>query len=419
MPLRSRVGSGTVVARMLAAWFRMGPSVHVRMSGSFREVLTLQAAQFPDFFASSPSETSEAYSNDPVFRLHGAQKGRVLQKAIWNSLAKSSPSMQLSKASPGSRADGGRRAPHQAEFDFTYGDRRVECKGASMTWHPTRRCWLAVWNRIKFNLECFDDLFLAFHSPGQVDIILHDGFAGVSSEGSRTTALGHRISIAAGRAIDDPADAREQILAKMLCPSRLCKHFATLSSESLSELVAGELARESSYFALSWYSGIPLADFSHCARGLRLQQVALAIDQMLHPCSTFNRDDGSFGANADWLRDCVRVEFKSSRLSWHSAKRNWRCQFRCIKFASSSPECQARPAAFDELWLGLYSPRGLTFLQYGGRIGRSTAGVETDLAGHSILVGGTHGQECLDTALDSILGKLQRSGCKLLATIAW
>ncbi|CAE7197329.1 mad2l1-1 [Symbiodinium sp. CCMP2592] len=397
----------------------MGPSIHVRQSGSFRQVLTLQAAQFADAFASPPSVTSEAYSNDPVFKLHGAQKGRVLQKAIWNSLAKSSPSMQLSDACPGSCVDGRRRAPHQAEFDFTYGGRRVECKGASMVWNPTRHSWYARWHRIKFNLACFDELFLAFHSPGQVDIILHDGHAGVSSWGSRTTALGHMVSFAAGRAIDDPANARQQILAKMLQPSGLCKHFATLSCTSLSEFVADELARESSYFALSCYSGIPLADLSHSARALRLQEVALVIDKMLHPCSTFSLDDGSFGAHADWLRDGLKVEFKSSRLSWNSTARNWRCQFRRIKFASSSPDCQARPAAFDELWLGLYSPRGLTVFQYGGRFGCSTAGVETDLEGHSIFVGGAHGQECPDTALDSILGKLQRSGCKLLATIAW
>ncbi|CAE7384948.1 mad2l1-1 [Symbiodinium necroappetens] len=389
------------------------------MSRCFRQVLTLRAAQFPDAFASQPSVTSEAYSNDPVFKLHGAQKGRVLQKAIWNSLAKSSPSTQLSKACPGSRVDGGRRAPHQAEFDFTRGGRRVECKGASMTWHAARHSWYVQWNRIKFNQAYFDDLFLAFHSPCQVDIILHNGLAGVSSWGSLTPALGHMVSFAAGRAIDNPAKARQQILAKMLRPSHLCKHFATLSSESLAELVAEEFARESSEITLSRYAGIPLADLSACARGLRLQEVALAVDQMLHPCSTFSRDDGSFGANADWLRDDVRVEFKSSRLSWSSREHSWRCQFRCIKFANSSPESRAGPAAFDELWLGLYSPRGLHFLQHGGRLGRSTAGVETELVGHSILVYGARGHECLDTALDSILGKLQRSGCKLLATIAW
>ncbi|CAE7796643.1 mad2l1-1 [Symbiodinium sp. CCMP2456] len=405
-----------------------GPFPCIRHAGRSRQVLTLRAAQFPDAFATQASVTAAAYADDPLFKLHGFRKGHVLQKAIWKTLVKANPSVQLSQSDPGSRADGRRRGHHQAEFDFVWDARRVECKGASIAWLVRERLWRVSWVKIKFNHGRFDDLLLALHSPGQVDIILHDGAAGVSKMGSRTLISGHAVQFRAGRGFEDPAVARRTILAKMLQPMHLCQHLATLSSDCMSELVADELGRDS--FALSWYMGVPLSELSPSARALRLERVAFAVDQMLHPCSNFRRDAGSaevvgevllqrrgsYRTSADWLRDDIKVEFKSAKLSWVRRTSRWKCHFHGIKFGSESP---ATPAAFDELWLGLYTPRGLHVLQYGGSIGRCTAGVKTDLDGHSVHVSGPSGQECPDASLEVILNKLEGSGCKLLATVAW
>ncbi|CAE7231170.1 mad2l1-1 [Symbiodinium sp. CCMP2592] len=405
----------------------------VRHVGCVRQVLTLRAAQFPDAFATEPSVTAAAYADDPLFKLGAFRKGQLLQRATWKTLVKLNPSFQLSKvkADPGLRVDGRRRAQHQAEFDFMCGTRRVECKSASMQWMPSWRYWRVSWTAIKFNQAYFDDLVLALHSPGQVDIVLHDGTAGVSTMGTKTPILGHAVQFRAGRGFEDPAVARRNILGKMLQPVHLCQHLATLTCESLSQLVADELGRDSP--ALCWYVGVPLADLSSCARGLRLEAVAFAVDQMLHPCSNFRRDAGSTEVvgtvhlqrrgstrtSADWLRDDIKVEFKSSRLSWTSTRRTWRCHFRGIKFAYSSSECPAMPAPFDELWLGVYSPRGLHIVQYGGSVGHSKAGAITDLEGYSVQVSGPSGQDCPDACLDVILRKLEQSGCTLLATVAW
>ena len=77
------------------------------------------------------------------------------------------------------------------------------------------------------------------------------------------------------------------------------------------------------------------------------------------------------------------------------------------------------PAPFDELWLGVYSPRGLHVFLYRGSVGRSKAGDKTALDGHSIQLQGPSGQDCPDPCLDVIRGKLAGSGCKLLATVVW
>ena len=397
-----------------------------------RQVLTLRAAQFPDaLFVDKPSVTTAAYADDPLFKLHGSRKGRVMQNIIQKTLVESSPHLQFSEADPGSRVDGRRRGRHQAEFDFMCGRRRIECKGASMAWIPTRRSWNVSWVRIKFNQDYFDDLVLAFHSPGQVDIVLHDGTTGVCSMGLKTEILGHSIQFVSGIGVDDPAAARRNILAKMLQTTQFCQHIATLPSGSISELVAAELGSDSPN--LSWYAGVPLSDLSACARALRLEEVAFTLDQLLHPSSNFSRDAGSaevvgsvrlqrrgiYRASADWLRDDIKVEFKSSRLSWVRCLRTWRCHFRGIKFAYVRPERPPMPAPFDELLLGVYSPRGLHVFQYGGNVGRCKAGVQTDLDGHSIQLRGPSGQDCPDTCLDEILGKLEGSGCKPLATVAW
>lgn len=189
------------------------------------QVLKLQAAQFPDALAKDLSAAQIAYAGDVLFGFHSAPKGRVLQQAIIHTLASSDGSTPVQEAPPGLRVNGSRRAAHQSEFDFMYGERRVECKGASLAW--SRQRWCVKWTNIKFDKALFDDLFLALHSPGRIDVLRHDGVAGVSSLGVRTAVHGHQVTVCGSSGLQDPVDARIEILQKMQQAPNDCQHIGT------------------------------------------------------------------------------------------------------------------------------------------------------------------------------------------------
>ncbi|CAE7941343.1 SECY [Symbiodinium sp. KB8] len=270
--------------------------------------------------------------------------GRVLQKAIWRTLADKFPSVPLEEALPGMRINGTRS--------------------------------------IKFNQYYFDDLYLALHSPGQVDIVLHDGVAGIAESGKSTIHRGNSVNILGACGKHTAREACREILQKLLSPPHGCKHIATMRTDSgrIAELVSQEQLNESYQLSATCYKGIPLAGHSPCSRALRLQDVALAVDQKLHMQSRFRRDVGAsevvgmlcrqrrgmHRSSADWWRDNVRVEFKSSKMSWVSGRRHWHAHFSAVKFASQG---HPHSAVFDELILGLYTPFGLYMLRYSGDIG--------------------------------------------------
>ena len=392
-----------------------------------RQLLTLQASQFPDDLAQELTATQAAYVGDPLLGLEGTQKGRVLQQAIVQTLAGSAGSTRVQEAAPGLCVNGSRRAAHQMEFDFMYGSRRVECKGTSLAWSRARRSWSATWTNIKFSQACFDDLFLALHSPGRIDVLRHDGMSYVSTQGARTAALGHMVRVCGSTELEDAGQACQEIVEKLQKAPNTCHHIGSMQTDSgfIDDLVAKERQNQSASLSSYWYRGVPLFDHSPCLRGLRLEKVAFAVDQMLHPDSTFNRvvptlDEAeqrprSRRRCADWVRDGIRVEFKSSKMAWDSANQSWRVNFNGVKFAAPG---EADASIFDELWLGLYSPIGLHMLQYCGTVGRSTCGVSTGIVGHDIVVVGPK-HESLLAALEVILSKFEASGCELLATVAW
>ncbi|CAE7811596.1 unnamed protein product [Symbiodinium sp. CCMP2456] len=396
-----------------------------------RQLLTLRAAQFPDALANELSPTQAAYVGDPLFGLHSTSKGRVLQQAIVHTLTSSDDPATVQDAAPGLCVNGSKRAAHQSEFDFMYGGRRVECKGTSLAWSRACRSWRATWANIKFDKACFDDLFLALHTPGQIDVLRHDGTAFVSAQGARTAGLGHVVVVRGSTGLEDAGQACQGMLEKLQKRPNSCQNIGSIRTDSrfIEDLLAKERQNESTSLLSYWYRGVPLSNHSPCSRGLRLEKVAFAVDQMLHPGSTFSRvvptvdeeeqrhSGGRRGA--DWVRDRTRVEFKSSMLRWDCNHKLWKVHFTCIKFATPSGLGEADWSIFDELWVGLYSPFGLYVVQYSGTFGRSTNGVATDVIGHDIKVLGPRHEESPHAALEVILRKLNSSGCELLATVTW
>ena len=201
--------SGKVRPRPLAFPFR----------NCCRQVVTLTAAQFPMILDEEGSTIRAAYATDPLFSLHAPWKGGVLQKAISHTFADKFPSVPLEKALPGMRMNGTRRGGNQGEFDFTHGGLRVECRSTNLAWNYGCRGWAARWRSIKFNQCYFDDLYLALHSPGQVDIVLHDGVAGIAESGKSTLHRGNSVNILGACGKHTAREACREILQKTAEPA--------------------------------------------------------------------------------------------------------------------------------------------------------------------------------------------------------
>ncbi|CAE8613487.1 unnamed protein product [Polarella glacialis] len=112
-------------------------------------------------------------------------------------------------------------------------------------------------------------------------------------------------------------------------------------------------------------------------------------------------------AEYDWLRDGVRVQFKSSQLAWD--RDHWRVHFRNVKLNKENPAL----SPFDELLLALYTPRGIFLYRHDLKLGLSTDGIRTDIRGCQITVTGPS-RAPWPEALDVILKKMDGSGCTCL-----
>ena len=262
-----------------------------------RQLLTLQASQVPDALAQELTATQAAYVEDPLLGLESTQKGRVLQQAIVQTLAGSDGSIRVHQAAPGLCVNGSRRAAHQAEFDFMYGSRRVECKGTSLAWSRASRSWSATWTNIKFSQACFDDLFLALHSPGRIDVLQHDGMSFVSAQGARTAALGHTVKVRGSSALEDAGQACQEIVEKLEKAPNTCHHIGSMQSDSgfIDDLVAKERQNQSASLSSYWYRGVPLFDHSPCLRGLRLGKSCFCCRSDAAPGQHFQSSRANFG----------------------------------------------------------------------------------------------------------------------------
>lgn len=117
----------------------------------------------------------------------------------------------------------------------------------------------------------------------------------------------------------------------------------------------------------------------------------------------------------DWMRDGVRVECKSSQLSWCTIKQHWKFHFCSVKMA----RYMGQSRVFDELQLVLYSPRGIHVYHPDLALGVASAGVFTQTEGYSVVIRGPRNVMCWSQGLDAILSKLDRSGCRPIAFVPW
>ena len=246
-------------------------------------------------------------------------------------------------------------------------------------------------------------------SPTGLHLIKHDLVTGVSTCGKRTKVGGHTIKVYGSRYTSGWEEALSEMLEK-LCDSGGCtlvheQHFSELDWTDFlgAEASPGQPA----------LAGLPMSTMSREKRGNRIQEIGLAIDRRLHPCSDFTFLKGYSGksnAPADWVRGCVRVELKSCSLCFDRSNSIWRCRFPCIK-----------PNLFDELWLAIYSSIGIHY--YRSNSGNSLSfvkdGVRTKLQGHTLVFYGPQGELDAMGAFEFIKAKIASAGCEMVAVVEW
>ena len=400
------------------------PRVPATMANVFERqlrCLVLSASQFQHIL-SDLGRTSKAYvgrSGHELFLLSSNRRGMILQEFCKKELAQLHPHSTIAEPTRGNRCNGAQRSASQAEYDFSVDGRKVECKSAQMSWQRKGQHWGVQFRGIKLpwpgfrDRAPFDDLYLTMFSPDSLHIIKHDLQTRVASVGKSTGSSGHVICVRAAAAQECWQTARSQILNKFLAAGP-CKLVAQLDLSAVEVRVF--LARQlEGMAALQDYEfqGVPLNQMAPQLRGVRIEEIAFEVDQILHPNCSFSR---TF-SKVDWVRDEVRVEVKHGMMRFNQGRNSWQCSFSNIKCASRGVrDCDL----FDELWLAIYSPLGIHIFRHpGGQVRFSLTGLKEQDRGQEMHVLGSQKQLDVRGALDQMLKKVEKWGCQPLATILW
>ena len=380
-----------------------------------RRPLVLKAAEFQHFFEEGPTE--QVYANTPLAGLGQTQQGKILQEWAKGVLQEQNPQSEISDPALGTCWNGSRRrGPHQAEYDFLMGGRRVEIKSSRMAWSTTEGRWKVRFSSIKLPYgerteTAFDDLYLVVLSPKRMHLIKHDLATRIQACGKRTGVSGHMIRVYGSTRTNCWEDACDQILEK-LCQRGGCR---MVHEQPFSHLDSQEILSERVSPGQTAVAGVPMSSMSRERRGNRIQEIGLALDRRLNPQSAFSFTGGNRGtanAPADWVRDSIRVELKSSMLTFDRSSNRWQCRFCCIK-----------TVLFDELWLAIYTSVGIHY--YRSKSGKSSslgfvkAGIATKIDGHQLQFNGSCGELDPLEAFKTIEAKIISRGCELLAIVEW
>ena len=167
------------------------------------------------------------------------------------------------------------------------------------------------------------------------------------------------------------------------------------------------------------YAGNPLAAMSFPRRGFLLQEWGRHVlasknpNMKVAPAALGRCINGTkrstHNAKYDMLLGDKRVELKSAQLAWCQTYDSWQATWRSIKFPFLY---HRRTAAFDDLYLTLFTPNGLHFLKHDLKTAISSDGIRTAEIGHRIrVVAGKQATSC-EAATAAVLHKLcSQGGC--------
>eukprot|EP00440_Ansanella_granifera_P042887 gb/GFBE01046498.1/.p1 GENE.gb/GFBE01046498.1/~~gb/GFBE01046498.1/.p1 ORF type:complete len:431 (+),score=37.90 gb/GFBE01046498.1/:1-1293(+) len=399
-----------------------------------RRGLLLHAAQFRDIL-DDEGNTSSAYKGAArsLAQLSTRTRGSVLQNLAMGVLLDRNPGSIIAHPEPGLRIDGTQRSHAQAEYDWVFNGRRVECKSAQLCWTSANRTWGFQFRNIKLPWQdaradaAFDDLVLVLFMPDKLHFVQHDLVLGLASAGVSTQVGGHCVKLR-GKAGQCWEAACNSILKRLFSEPSNCIHLQELDVEDtrVTRAISESLDQNGLMLSTAMYQGVPLFTTSASLRGLRFQSIALQIDQEMHPTSEFSFGTeehavngtrrGVARAKCDWIRRGTRVEFKHAKLVWVDRAQLWICRWQDIKFGSGG---HSGSGHFDELWLAIYSPFGLHIFLHNGKFGRTGTGKNSQLLGDSVVVYGLKGERGIPASLETMMSKLQAAGCQLLATVKW
>ncbi|CAK9043122.1 unnamed protein product [Durusdinium trenchii] len=172
------------------------------------------------------------------------------------------------------------------------------------------------------------------------------------------------------------------------------------------------------------HSGHALSLLSGTRRGMILQDFCRKELARLHPHSKIEEPLRSTCCNGarrsasqaeyDFGMDARKVKCRSAQMSWNRAMMRWRVLFPKVKLPRSGFWDEA---AFDDLYLTIFSPNSLHIIKHDLQTGVSTVGKQTESHGHQISVQGTRGQECWQTARHHILNRFLTKGCELVSSV--
>ena len=348
------------------------------------------------------SITAAAFEGCPLIQITPQRRGIVLETVARRSFAKIHPGYLVEDPIPGERCDGKMRALHCAEYDWLFDGRRVQCKSAQMCWRASHSLW-----RIHFcgiHLRSFDDLVLVVYSPSGLHLFTHDGMSRLSNRGVFTAHAGLALSVDSAKGLLDWREAEGVILKKLQQSGQYVTWLKTSN-----ELVGEVLQRHTEQIALKLqrdaFAQHPLNHMTPTARGLVFQRVVQEVDLLSHPGCLFTGST-AHSSPCDWHRDGLRVECKSSRLTW--SRGSWRCNFDGVKFGK-----------FDCLYLALDSPDALHIFRFAGSKWISSNGLREQAKGKRIRVYGPARETNAFVAIDVITQKLLSSGSEHVASVVW
>ena len=376
--------------------------------------------------------TFAAYESDPLSLVAPARRGRLLESLAKRVLERLHANCYFQDAPQNSAcADGQPRGLWRADFDGTFRGRRVEIKSARLSWSSGDRVWRYTFYNVKlardgFVHQPFDELYLLTHAPDGFCLIKHDLSTRVYSSGIRTEIHGHMIRIPGS--CDDCSwkEAQKTILHKLLSEGS-CELLSHVSlSDPLIRSMYSQLTSDKLPPHYELYKGITWSTLDPCRRGLCVEQIAFEFDQMQNPSSTFLSAKGEMTAQGyhrsernaavDWIRNGVRVEVKHTQMQTYR-QAFWRCQWSGIKAPSLG--C-SHGTYFDELWLAIYSPRGLHFFKHWGwHDNLISQGARSSSQGGVLQISVKVKDFCIDHAIQDITSKLVDRGAEPHMTILW
>lgn len=391
--------------------------------------IVLQASRFRHILYQG-GLTREAYRGNSLAELSNAKRGVVLQNLARTIHGQLSPGSDIQDALPGLEINGNPRTRWNAEYDWTCDGKRVECKSAQLCFVRSYQTWAARFKFKKWYLQHaqdsvpFDDLFLVLFTPEALYFLRYDIVRGICL---LTGAKDHYMTFRGRRGNHCWRASLSDILSNLDHPSSNCLLLHTLAvndplvTQTMSELFCCKVKTLA-------YTKAPPAMLNSTVRAFRFQTVAFEVDKIMNPDSSFSlaidelRAHGQRRGNArskvDWLRDGKGIEFKQTELHWMEKSQNWMCSWQAVEFANGD----SRPDNhFEELWLAIYSPMGLHILRHSGTFGISfpSKGSRQWEEGFDIRAYSRTGETSIEAALDTIVSKLLKSGCHLLATVVW